>query len=219
MNNKRIHNRWPIAREGLPFVAVGLVAALVGFYFRLYPLGVLFALLTLFVLYFFRDPQRQAPATPGVILSPADGRILEVRPAAPAESGLDENATKISIFMSVFNVHVNRSPIDGAVARIAYHPGRFFAANLDKASHLNERNSLWLQLPGGKRILVVQIAGLIARRIACWVRQGDRLQAGQRFGLIRFGSRLETFVPAETSIAVRVGQQVQAGVTPLGYLT
>ena len=127
-------------------------------------------------------------------------------------------ALKISIFMSVFDVHVNRIPVDGTVARISYHPGRFFAANLDKASRDNESNRVLLETPDGRRILVIQIAGLIARRIACWVEEADVVRAGQRFGLIRFGSRLEVFAPESTRTEVKVGHRVKAGQTILGYL-
>ena len=183
-----------------------------------WPLSATALLLTLFIMYFFRDPDRKSQVPQGAILSPADGKIIDVRAVRSDENPLQEPAIKISIFMSVFDVHVNRIPVDGTVTRISYHPGRFFAANLDKASSDNESNRVLLEARDGRKILVIQIAGLIARRIACWVEETDAVRAGQRFGLIRFGSRVEVFAPEPTRTAVKTGQRVRAGQTILGYL-
>ena len=183
-----------------------------------WPLSAAALLLTLFIMYFFRDPDRKSQVPQGAILSPADGKIIDVRAVQSDENPLQVPAIKISIFMSVFDVHVNRIPVDGTVTRISYHPGRFFAANLDKASSDNESNRILLEARDGRKILVIQIAGLIARRIACWVEETDAVQAGQRFGLIRFGSRVEVFAPEPTRTAVKIGQRVRAGQTILGYL-
>jgi phosphatidylserine decarboxylase len=182
-------------------------------------LSVLAGILSLFVTYFFRDPERSNGAPQGAVLSPADGRILKIEHMEAGGNPLGEAAVKISIFMSVFNVHVNRVPAKGMIERITYHPGKFFAANLDKASEQNEKNRVILQTPDYGRIAFVQIAGLIARRIACWVSEGDPVQAGQRFGLIRFGSRLEVYLPQESRITARQGQKVRAGETVIGYLS
>jgi phosphatidylserine decarboxylase len=184
-----------------------------------WPLSAIALILTLFIMYFFRDPDRRGQLPEGAILCPADGKIIEVCEVRRDESPLKASALKISIFMSVFDVHVNRIPVNGTVTGISYHAGRFFAANLDKASSDNESNRVLLETPDGRRILVIQIAGLIARRIACWVEETDRVQAGQRFGLIRFGSRVEVFAPVPSRAVVRVGQRVKAGQTILGYLT
>jgi phosphatidylserine decarboxylase len=200
---------------------VGFSYALTLFFFclGLMILSVLAGILSLFVTYFFRDPERSNGAPQGAVLSPADGRILKIEHMEAGGNPLGEAAVKISIFMSVFNVHVNRVPAKGMIERITYHPGKFFAANLDKASEQNEKNRVILQTPDYGRIAFVQIAGLIARRIACWVSEGDPVQAGQRFGLIRFGSRLEVYLPQESRITARQGQKVRAGETVIGYLS
>ena len=177
------------------------------------------ALLTLFTAYFFRDPDRILVAQQNAVLTPADGKILAIRDLETGDNRLGDKAIKISIFMSVFNAHINRIPIAGNISRLAYHPGRFFSANLDKASLHNENNVVTLETDNQKRIILVQIAGLIARRIACWVHTGDYVHTGQRFGLIRFGSRLEVYLPPDTAISVSVGQKVKAGQTVLGYLS
>ena len=181
-------------------------------------LTIALALLTLFTAYFFRDPDRILVAQQNAVLTPADGKILAIRNLETGDNRLGDKAIKISIFMSVFNAHINRIPIAGKISRLAYHPGRFFSANLDKASLHNENNVVTLETDNRKRIILVQIAGLIARRIACWVNAGDYVYTGQRFGLIRFGSRLEVYLPPDTAISVSVGQKVKAGQTVLGYL-
>ena len=176
-------------------------------------------LLTLFTVYFFRDPDRNLVAQQNAVLTPADGKILAIRNLETGDNRLEDRAIKISIFMSVFNAHINRIPVAGKISRLAYHPGKFFSANLDKASLYNENNVVTLETDDRKRIILVQIAGLIARRIACWVKTGDYVYTGQRFGLIRFGSRLEVYLPPDTAISVSVGQKVKAGQTVLGYLS
>jgi len=179
--------------------------------------GMLLLLITLFVTYFFRDPERVFPKLPGAVISPADGKILEVTPLRESAPPLNKTGTKVSIFMSIFDVHVNRIPLSGTIKRVEYKKGKFFSANLEKSSHLNEKNLLWLETKEAGDIVVVQIAGLIARRISCWIREGDRLERGQRFGLIRFGSRVELFLPKGFSPAVAPGDKVKAGKTILGF--
>ncbi len=215
---RRIHNRLGIAREGFPFVGIGLVITLVCLFLGLISLTIVAGALTLFVLYFFRDPERQAEVQEGALLTPADGKVLGVWNLGGGENPLGARAVKVSVFMSLFNVHVNRIPARGKVGKVSYRRGAFFAANLDKASEKNEQNAVFLDTRDGKRIVFVQIAGLIARRIACWVREGDEVQAGQRFGLIRFGSRVDVYLPEGTRVVVQPGHNVKAGRTILGYL-
>lgn len=215
----RIHNRWPIAREGLPFVLIALAVTVLFFFAGFFGLGVFAGMATLFTLYFFRDPERQADISPKAILSAADGRVLEVTRLERGRSIFEGPAVKVSVFMSVFNVHVNRIPVSGRISKIDYHPGRFLSANLDKASEENENNCLTLEADDGRKILFVQIAGLIARRIACWVQEGDGVQAGQRFGLVRFGSRLDMYFPEDSRITTKSGDRVKAGETVIGYLS
>ena len=169
MDNSRINNRLPIAKEGFPFIGISGGLTLI-FLFLGY--SVLFAvglLITFFILFFFRDPEREPPTAPNAVLAPADGRILKVERIDHSGNPLGEPGLKISIFMSVFNVHVNRTPVGGSIERIDYHAGKFFSANLDKASEQNENNQVTLQTPDSQKIVVIQIAGLIARRIVCWV--------------------------------------------------
>jgi phosphatidylserine decarboxylase len=176
-----------------------------------------FSLLTVFVISFFRDPERSIPAGDKAILSPADGKIIRLE-SCTEERFLKGPAIKVSIFMSVFNVHVNRIPLSGRIAEVAYRPGKFVSANLDKASAANEQNALLLEAAGGTKLLFVQIAGLIARRIVCWVRKGDPVERGRRFGMIRFGSRMDVYLPPNVQIQARLGQKVYGGQTILGYL-
>ncbi|OUJ15555.1 phosphatidylserine decarboxylase [Acetobacter orientalis] len=173
-----------------------------------------------FCLYFFRDPERQTPARADVAVAPADGRIVSIEKVAPPAE-LDMGTTpvwRIATFLSVLDVHVNRIPAAGTVTRIAYHPGQFLNASLDKASELNERNALSLTLPDGRMIAVVQIAGLIARRIVCSVSEGTKLEAGERFGLIRFGSRTDLYLPPGVEPLVAVGQTMIGGETVMARL-
>ncbi len=209
----------PIHREGYPFVGAFALASLVLFLLWS-PLGWLGTLLTVWCAYFFRDPARVTPAREGIIVSPADGRVSRIGNAAPPpELGLGQMPlTRISIFMSVFDCHVNRSPVSGRIERIAYHPGAFINADLDKASENNERNALVIVTAGGARIVVVQIAGLIARRIVSFVREGIVIGAGERFGMIRFGSRLDVYLPDGVRPMVAEGQTAIAGETVLADL-
>jgi phosphatidylserine decarboxylase len=208
----------PISSEGYPFIGAFAFASLILFWLWT-PLGWLGAVLTLWCVYFFRDPPRVTPVRDGIVVAPADGRISMVTSAAPPhELGLgDRLLPRVSIFMSVFDCHINRSPVAGRVERIVYQPGKFFNADLDKASADNERNSLVIGA-GSARIAVVQIAGLVARRIVCFVREGQPLGAGERFGMIRFGSRLDVYLPEGVTPQVAVGQIATAGETVLADL-
>ena len=176
------------------------------------------ALFTLFSIYFFRDPERHRRTDEKEVLAPADGRVIKIQTFEDDNNLLGEPAVSVSIFMSLFNVHVNRNPVSGKVMSIRYHPGRFFSANLDKSSSENENNAVMVETSDGKRLVTVQIAGLIARRIACWIEERDRVTAGDRFGLIRFGSRLDVYLPLDSQIKVKHRQKVRAGLTTLGYL-
>jgi len=206
----------PIAREGYAFIMPTAVAILFfGLMGWLY-LAALFFGITCFVIYFFRNPTRTPPSSEDVIVSPADGRVLEVA-THHEDRFLHREAIKISIFMSLFDVHVNRSPITGRVTNRVSHPGKFFPANTDKSSLLNEQNAVVLCSNDGFEILCIQIAGIIARRIVCYAQKGNVLKKGQIFGMIRFGSRLELFLPPSVEIRVRVGDHVKAGETIVGY--
>ena len=173
-------------------------------------------ILALFVLQFFRDPARVIPQEAGVVLSPADGRIVKVE--RTHDEYLQREAIKISVFMNVFNVHSNRSPVDGAVQQIWYNPGKFVNADLDKASTENERNALWLKTADNQDITCVQVAGLIARRILCYVKAGATLTRGQRYGFIRFGSRVDVYLPLSATVRVAIGDKVSATSTILAKL-
>jgi phosphatidylserine decarboxylase len=208
----------PITPEGYPFIGVFAFVSLILFWIWT-PLGWIGAVLTLWCIYFFRDPPRVTPVREGLVVAPADGRISRIAPAPPPhELGLgDKPLMRVSIFMSVFNCHVNRSPVYGQIEKIVYHPGKFLNADLDKASEDNERNALVIAT-AGTRIAVVQIAGLVARRIVCFAREGQVIGVGQRFGMIRFGSRLDVYLPEGVSPLVSEGQTAIAGETVLGDL-
>lgn len=208
----------PISPEGYPFIGVFALVTL--FLFWLWtPLGWIGTVLTVWCVLFFRDPPRVTPMRDGIIVAPADGLISMVTSAAPPhELGLsDKLLPRVSIFMSVFNCHINRSPATGRIEKIVYQPGKFLNADLDKASIDNERNSL-VVATAGVRIGVVQIAGLVARRIVCFVREGQEVSAGQRFGMIRFGSRLDVYLPEGVTPHVAVGQTAVGGETVLADL-
>lgn len=217
-----------IAPEGIPivlafFIVSDVLGVLAWFFLPLVGFAVvvgLCAVLTLWCVWFFRDPQRVIPQEADAVICPADGRVVIVDTASPPpELGLGaERMQRICIFMNVFNVHVNRSPVDGTVERIAYRPGTFLNASFDKASELNERCSLLLRLRDGRPVVCVQIAGLVARRIVCRVKEGSSLSGGQRFGLIRFGSRVDVYLPRGTVPAVAVGQVTAAGETVIARL-
>ena len=205
-----------IAREGWPFLAIAVIASLI--------VAVLFGwgwslplwLVTLFILQFFRDPARTIPEEPRAVLAPADGRIVAVEKAR--DPWLERDALKISVFMNVFNVHSNRAPVDGVVRKRWYHAGAFLNAALDKASTQNERNALWLRTPDNRDVTCVQIAGLIARRILCYVDEGAGLARGQRFGFIRFGSRVDVYLPLDAEASASLGEKVTAGVSIIARL-
>lgn len=209
----------PIHRAGWPFLAIGVAATMGGFWVAA-PLGYLLIALTAWVAYFFRDPDRMTPTRPGLVVSPADGRVqLILRAAPPSELGLGEaERTRISIFLNVFDVHVNRFPVDGQVLAAHYRPGKFLNASLDKASVDNERMSLAIGMADGRDVAVVQIAGLVARRILCDATAGATARAGARFGLIRFGSRVDVYLPEGVEPLVVVGQRAIAGETVLADL-
>ena len=203
----------PIHPEGYPFIGAFALASLILFWLWT-PLGWLGTVLTLWCAYFFRDPRRVTPVSERLVVSPADGRVSLVANAVPPpELALgDRPLPRVSIFMSVFDCHVNRSPVSGRIERIVYTPGKFLNADLDKASEDNERNALVIAGAAG-RFGVVQIAGLIARRIVCWVKEGQQIGAGERIGMIRFGSRVDVYLPAGTAPLVSVGQTSLAGET------
>ena len=209
----------PVHREGYRFIA-GFAAATLVLFLVSDLLGWVGVGLTIWCCYFFRDPPRVTPAREGLVVSPADGVVSMITPATPpAELGLGaEPRTRVSVFMNVFDCHVNRTPAGGRVTRVAYHPGRFLNASLDKASEANERNGLVIALPDGRTLGVVQIAGLVARRIVCFVAEGASLRTGERFGLIRFGSRLDVYLPDGVAPLVAVGQAAVAGETVIADL-
>ncbi len=209
----------PIHRDGHKFVAIALAVTLL-FFLIWQPLGWVFAVLTVWVAYFFRDPDRVTPLREGLVIAPADGRVSAIeRVRPPQELGLgEETRTRISIFLSVFDVHINRAPVAGRITRSVYVPGAFFNAELDKASEENERRGLVILTPSGVEIGVVQIAGLVARRIVTFSSEGDTVGVGQRFGLIRFGSRVDVYLPPAGVPLVSVGQRAIAGETVLADL-
>jgi len=207
----------PIAAEGLPFIISAVLITSVCVYFQWTWAAVIFGLTTLWVVWFFRNPQRTTPADPRAIISPADGRVIRIETVDGHEL-LPGPLKKVSIFMNVFNVHVNRIPYAGRVEKIEYRAGKFLSADLDKASADNEKNTVLIRTAEGKAYLTIQIAGLIARRIVCWIGEGMEVARGQRFGLICFGSRLEVILPPDSRILVQPGQKVRAGETPLGVL-
>ncbi|MCP4681266.1 MAG: phosphatidylserine decarboxylase family protein [Desulfobacterales bacterium] len=219
LDDSQINSKWPLAKEGLPFIFAVLALSSVLLFLGLFFLSGLAGLISLFIVYFFRDPNRKNGFAHNAVLSPADGKILEIKHINNNDNPLGGPAIKVSIFMSVFNVHVNRIPVGGTIKEIFYRPGKFFSANLDKASKLNESNRIILQTDDSHKIVFIQIAGLIARRIVCWVGNGDMVEAGQRFGLIRFGSRLEVYLPIDSQIIARARQKMKAGETIIGYLS
>jgi phosphatidylserine decarboxylase len=210
----------PIHREGYRFIAAFAAVTALLFWFHTGPLAWAGVVLTLWCAYFFRDPERVTPLRDGLVISPADGRVSAIEEVIPpVELDLPrEPVTRISVFMNVFDVHVNRAPLDAVITRIAYVPGLFLNADLDKASLDNERQALTLARASGQKIGVVQIAGLVARRIVKFVNEGEHLSAGQRFGLIRFGSRVDVYLPPGARALACVGQRAIAGETVLADL-
>ncbi len=203
--------RLPLVVEGIPFIIIpALLTALAALWGKLY-LFVPFLALTIFMCAFFRNPRRQIPPGEGLILSPADGRIVVVKKEA--------KGTKVSIFMSVFNCHVNRAPAAGRITEISYQPGKFLPASKGEASHQNERNAIRLQGAKGLSMRFVQVAGILARRIVCYVHSGDQVQRGQIFGTILFGSRVDIYLPRRVVVRVRKGERVKGGKSVLGVIT
>ena len=218
MEAKKIDNKLPVAWEGIPFVFIGIGLTCVFLVLDLLGLAIPLAVLTLFMIFFFRDPQRNLVNRERAVLTPADGKIMAIEKLANGDNRSKATAIKLSIFMSLFNSHINRIPIGGRISQLTYQPGKFFSANLDKASLYNENNMVMLETDNREKIVLVQVAGFIARRIVCWVKAGDYVKAGQRFGLIRFGSRLEVYLPPDSAITVQIGEKVKAGQTVIGYL-
>jgi phosphatidylserine decarboxylase len=206
-----------IAPEGFPFIIAAGVLTLVLFGFSFLKAAAFTLTATLFIVWFFRNPERKIPTDRSAVVSPADGKVIKIEEVR-REDLAPGNFIKISIFMNVFNVHVNRIPCSGTVKLIRYTEGSFISANLDKASAENEQNAIVIATDKGREIITVQIAGLIARRIVCWIKEGMPVAKGERFGLIRFGSRLDVYLPPETSITVKLGDKVRSGETILGEL-
>lgn len=203
-----------IAREGHPFIGIALFGAILFWAAGIPSVGLIFFLLACFIAFFFRNPTRTVPRGDKVIVAPADGRVVEVQRTVSPYTG--EDAVKIGTFMSVLNVHINRMPVSAAVQKVSYHPGRFLVASLDKASDENERNGVVLADAGGRKFVVVQVAGLIARRIVCYLKEGVSQKVGDRIGLIRFGSRVDLYVPPDARIEVNVGDKLRAGESVVG---
>ncbi len=207
--------RIPVALEGIPFISLAGFATLIAALLHYEAAAVGGLAVTAFVLYFFRDPSRLVPEDESALVSPADGRVILVKQVTD-DRYLNATVHKVSIFMNVFDVHVNRVPYAGTVERIDYSPGRFYSADSARAELENETCAVILDAGRGRRLAVVQMAGLIARRIVCWAEKGDALQKGSRFGLIRFGSRVDLYLPLELRLEIKIGQRVKAGETVLG---
>ena len=208
--------RIPIAREGYVFIFIAFVPVVITGVLGVWWLFAIFLVVNLFVVNFFRDPERDVPSGENSIVSPADGRVIKVEKAFEGRL-LNSEAMKISIFMNVFNVHVNRAPVSGRVSAVSYNPGKFLNASFDKASLENEQNMVVVEAANGRRVAFCQIAGLIARRIVCYVKEGDSITKGSRFGMIRFGSRLDVYLPLECRVNVKIGDKVSAGSSVLAF--
>lgn len=203
-----------MARDGYLWVLIPLIATVAAGLLGMWWLAVPLLLLTAFMAYFFRDPHRDVPTDRGLVISPADGRVTRVEKASPNES---QSPTVVSIFLSPFDVHINRSPIEGTVVDVTYTKGRFTSATSDRASIVNEQNALTIK-SDEMTVVCKQIAGVVARRIVCWKRAGDKLELGERFGLIKFSSRTDLVMPAKVEILVKPGDRVRGGVTIIGRL-
>lgn len=212
-----LENQSPIAKEGYPFIAIGVAITALCYGMWGQESAVFPALLTFFCIWFFRDPKRNVPQKKGQLVSPADGVVVDVSRVEESRF-LNKPTIKLSIFLNVFNVHVNRVPTEGKIVDISYNKGKFLNAGVPKASLENEQNALIIETTSGKKIVCIQIAGLIARRIVCWSKKGDQIDRGERFGLIRFGSRVDLFLPTETEVQISVGDKVKGGETVLGLL-
>lgn len=207
----------PIAQPGLKFICITILITGMLFYFGWMLAAMIGFMLTVFVVWFFRDPERIPPNDTNSLISPADGRVMIVESQHECEY-LRGPCIKVSIFMNVFNVHVNRMPFNGIVKKVIYHPGKFMNASFDNASTQNERNALIIDAENGQKFAVVQIAGLIARRIVNCANEGDRLAKGDRYGMIQFGSRLDLYLPEDFEISVKVGHKTTAGSTTIGFM-
>lgn len=205
-----------LAREGWLFIVLSIVITALIYHFSNLWVALPFILIAIFIIQFFRDPKRAIPTEANIVLSPADGKVICVEECHDVYQ--DVNAIKISVFMNIFNVHSNRSPSDGTVVNLEYFPGKFVNADFDKASTENERNAMIIKLANGQKLTVVQIAGLIARRILCYKKVGDNLARGERYGFIRFGSRVDIYLPLNSQILVTIGQKVKATETILAKL-
>jgi phosphatidylserine decarboxylase len=203
-----------MAREGYPYVIVPLLLALVAALVGYWPASIPFIILAAFMAFFFRDPRRSAPSDNNLVVSPADGRVTRIELLSPAE---EQSPKVVSIFLSPFDVHVNRAPLAGTITDVSYTRGKFLMATKEEASLVNEQNALTIK---GERVTVVckQIAGILARRIVCWKRAGDNLTLGERFGLIKFSSRTDLILPPEVEVTVREGERVRGGVTVIGRI-
>jgi phosphatidylserine decarboxylase len=203
-----------VAREGIPFVLIGLFIAIAFIFAGIWWLAIVFIALAAFTAYFFRDPDREVTNEENLVVSAADGRVTRIEKLNPEN---DDSPNVVSVFLSIFDVHINRSPIAGEIAEVVYSKGKFVIATREDASEINEQNALTIK---NERMTIVckQIAGVLARRIVCWKRAGDRVVLGERFGLIRFGSRTDLILPPEVEIAVKVGDRVRGGVTIIGRL-
>ncbi|MBI4379123.1 MAG: phosphatidylserine decarboxylase family protein [Nitrospinae bacterium] len=209
--------RIPIVSDGFKFIIPLLILSGVSFYYNLAIISIVLSTLTIFVISFFRDPEREISDDKGVVVSPADGKVVRIQDVKN-DSLYGGDAVCISIFLSIFNVHVNRIPCDGSIKKVVYNSGKFLPAFDDKASLLNEQNSVLIESEGGAKIIVKQIAGIIARRIMCWVKEGDEVEKGMRYGLIRFGSRVDIFLPPDAEISVKIGDKVKGGINIIGKL-
>jgi phosphatidylserine decarboxylase len=207
----------PFAKEGFPFIGLAAGITLIAAWLGWVPVAVAAAVLTLFVSWFFRNPPREIPQGPGLVVSPGDGKVLAVEEEFEPRY-IKDRAVRISIFLNVFDVHINRIPCEGVIEDVQYQPGLFLVASKPHATLKNEQNVLMIKTVEGAKVLCVQVAGLIARRIVCWVNPADRAVRGQRYGLIRFGSRMDTYVPVGTMMKIAVGDRVKGGETILGVL-
>ena len=214
--NARVYPHPIIAREGWPILFGAFVVFLVCFWFDLGIVTFLAFAFFVFALQFFRDPAREAPEDPRAVTSPVDGRVCKVEKTVNPETG--ENCVKISIFMNVFNVHSQKSPVEGVVEKITYTPGLFVNADLDKASTENERNAVTVRMADGRRVTFIQVAGLVARRIICYAVIGQKLGRGERYGFIRFGSRVDVYLPPEAEVLAGIGDKVTGVLTPIARL-
>ncbi len=207
----------PVAQPGLIFILITILFTGILFYFGWHFFAWIFVVVTFFVCWFFRDPHRNIPQDERSLISPADGKVIVIEKMEQCEY-LSGPCIKVSVFMNVFNVHVNRVPFSGVVQKILYNPGKFMNASFDKASIYNERNALIIRTDQGTEYAVVQIAGLIARRIVNCVKERENIQKGDRYGMIRFGSRLDLYLPQDFDVAVKIGEKIQAGSTVIGYM-